>query len=1452
MRGMRKVWQLIVAAAVVTSVAAPITADGPARADEVTISQDQLRTGWDQNEPNLSPATLKGGTFGQLFATSVAGQVYAQPIVVTPPAGGQSVIVATEQDNVYSLNPETGAINWQLNLGPYWPSSVVGCGDLTPDIGVTSAPVYDPASGTVYLTAVVNDGPSLYEPHTYLVAINAQTGQRDWQVPVQGAPVNDPSRPFDPLTERQRAGLLLMPNSDGTASVYMAFASYCDYAPYVGYVAGVNTSTHALTLWSAEAGLTDNQGGIWLGGGGLMSDGSGRIFVTTGNGVSPAAGAGTNPPSELGDSVVRLGVQADGSLAAQDFFSPANAPALDAADRDFGSGGPVALPFGTSTYSHLLVQAGKDGRVFLLNRDGLGGRGATTDKPVSVSGPYAGQWGHPAAFAGTGGNDYVYYVGSNDYLRALKFNASTASKPVFTSAGTSPATFPYGSGSPVVTSNVPVNGAADPASAVVWEIERNGAASVLDAFAAVPASGKLTLLWSAPIGTAAKFSVPATDSGRVYVGTLDGKVYGFGSPDRTPLTGSAATFGQVAVGASQPPTKTVTVTAKNTVTVTGVSTTSTAATNPFTTGTPNGPAGAVTFPVTLTAGQTLSVPVTFNPTAPGGVTGSLDFATDTPNFSTVSVSLSGTGTQTGFYATPASVPFGTVPIGSSGTQQAVISNGGTAAEMWTTLAPADAAFTISGQPAAGTAIAAGQSVTLNITYQPTGTAGDTETLTEPSSLGGTPATVSVTGTGEPGQGTLTASPTSVDFGSVSLGQQASQSVDVTNTGNLPMTITGFTAPTVPFGTPAPVTTGITLDPGYDVVLPVTFTPQSQSTTSGSYTITANDGHNTAQTLTIGVSGTGVAASSGVSVPSPGGGWTLNGSARMTGTTLRLTTAAKSEAGSAVYYQPLAASDGVHAHFTTHIGGGNGADGMTFSLLDAATAKVSSLGGSGRSLGFGGLPGVAVTLDTYPNSIGIATGSNSSGLIMAATSTSVPNLRSGAHTVDIAVSGSPSVVTVSVDGKQYLSAQVSVPANMLAAFTGGTGGLYDNHDVSGVSVSSGSTVVPPPGGGWSYNGSAAMSGSDTRLTQAANGQDGSVVYPVPVLTNGLQVSYNQQIGGGTGADGMTFALLNPSDSATTEGSGGSAMGFGNLSGVAVAFDTHKVTGYPSSNFAGIATGTVSAGVLKFAQKAGQIGPLRTGTHNVNITVARSVAGTVLTVYFDGAQILQSTVSISQEALLAFTGATGGLNDVHAVRNAAISATNFAQPPPGAPGWTYTGSAKMSGGTLMLTTATNSEHGAAFFGGAVPSAGLSASFTATIGGGSGADGETFTMLDASKAGPGSIGVAGSGLGFAGLPGVAVTLDTYKGSGDPSSNFVGIASSTAGGAMTYIATATNVPKLRATNTVRVTVSSAGVVTVWINGTQVLTATAPVPATVLTGFTGSTGGLNDNHEVSNVVVSP
>jgi hypothetical protein len=224
----------------------------------------------------------------------------------------------------------------------------------------------------------------------------------------------------------------------------------------------------------------------------------------------------------------------------------------------------------------------------------------------------------------------------------------------------------------------------------------------------------------------------------------------------------------------------------------------------------------------------------------------------------------------------------------------------------------------------------------------------------------------------------------------------------------------------------------------------------------------------------------------------------------------------------------------------------------------------------------------------------------------------------------------------------------MPSRVLAAFTAATGGRDDLHEVSAVAISSGAVVLPPPGGGWSYNGAATMAGSDTVLTHAVAHQAGSVVYPAALPVNGLQVAFSLQIGGGTGGEGMTFALLSPAAKAI--GEGGSALGFGGLSGVAVVFDTHQVPGYPSSNFVGIATGTAKAGVLRLAAAADQPTSLRSGTHNAVVPVN----GGILTVYLDGVQVLQKRVSVPAKALLAFTGSGSALTDMHVVRDAAISA------------------------------------------------------------------------------------------------------------------------------------------------------------------------------------------------------
>lgn len=1205
----------------------PALAAAPARADATTVSVDTLRTGWDQNEPGLAPAQVSSSDFGQQFSTTVDGQVYAQPLVA-----GKTVIAATENNKVYGLDSANGKINWTVNLGAPWPASAIGCGDLVPNIGVTSTPVYDPATKTVYLTAKVNDGPDAAHPNWYVHALDAATGaeRSGWPVKVQGAPINDPAHPFNPFTAGQRPGLLLM-----GGSVYAAFASHCDRGPYVGYVLGVNTTTRGTTLWAAEDASANGMAGIWTSGGGLVSDGPGRIIFTTGNGISPAPGPGTQPPGQLAESVVRLGVNSDGTMSAQDFFSPSNAPVLDQNDTDLGSGGPVALPgptFGTAAHPRLLVQIGKDGRLFLLDRDNLGGRSqgpGGTDAVLGTFGPYEGVWGHPAAYGAEGG--YVYTIGSNGPLRALAYGVTGSGLPALTNVGTSTGRFGYTSGSPVVTST-----GSTPGTALVWAIYSdgaNGANGQLRAYDPLPVNGVLNLRWSAPIGIASKFAVPATDGGRVYVGTRDGHVIAFGRPANAALISPPVDFGRVAVGTTG--TATAKVTATRDVTITAV-------------GAPSGSkfsAAPTGLPVTLHTGDTYSVPVSFKPTAPGADSSVLTFTTDLGG---IGLSLNGYGTTSGLTPFPSTLAFDTVATGTSKTLGVTFTNTGTAAETISASSAPGAPFSATGMPANGAVVQPQQSVTVQVKYTPTAAGNHTGTLSVTSQNG--TATVSLTATAVTGQAQLTVTPTSTDFGQVPVGQSVTKTFDISNTGNIPLTITKAKAPAAPFQVSNPLSEGQVIGPEDVVHQAVTFSPTSVGAVTGMYELTSDDGRGPQnETLT----GTGIAGPAGVTVPAPGaGGWKLNGSAQLSGNDLQLTQTGKTQAGSGVFPVPVL-TDGLRATFTTVIGGGTGADGLTFSLLDPSRTTPSALGRNGGGLGWSGLPGVAVTFDTYRN----------------------------------------------------------------------------NND-------------------------------------------------------------------------------------------------------------------PSSNFVGIAT-AASGDALTYAATSTAVPALRTGTHDVSV----AVSGTTLTVSIDGTQVLQKSVaSLSPAALLAFTGSTGWVTDIHTVRNVAITATSYASPPPGPNGWTLNGSAKLSGTDLVLTPAVTYAAGSAIQGTAVPSARLRARFTAAIGGGTGADGLALLLLDASKATPSSLGGAGSGLGYRGLPGVAVTLDTYRNSADPSANFVGVATGSTG----YAATSTAVPNLRSgTHVVDVTVTTAGHLLVAVDGQQVIDTAVTLPQNVLVGFSGATGGATDNHTVRGVQIA-
>lgn len=532
---------------------------------------DPLRTGWYPDQPGLNPSAGGGCGFGERWSTGVDGQVYAPP-VVDPGAGAHgTLLVATETNHVYGLDAETGTPVWQRSdLGVPWNPADLSCADLTPWVGITSAPAIDTATHTAYLFsktyAAGTSGPAQYKAHAIDVATGAE--KPNFPVVIQGAADNDPTATFDPTYHLQRPGLLLM-----NGVVYAAFGGHCDAPPYRGWVVGINGTSGATTArWTDEAlippsppGVGKPGGGIWQAGGRLVSDAPGNILLVSGNGeVPPAPLPGSTPSPRLGEAAIRLHVQAGGTLQAADFWAPCNAQELSDNDEDIGSGAPLALPnsFGTSAVPHVLVVVGKQGPIYLLNRDHLGGfqQGAANSCPdqsghagddigsSSALPNTPGVWATPAMWPGDGGSIYVpnpTFYGANTGKLTSYNVVDVGGQPMLSLAGQSSDPFAYGSSSAIVTSDGTSSG-----SALVWVTffpvnpgqQQN---AELRAYDANPTGGVLTLRGSWPIGTGNKFTTPTVHNGRMYVvardGAANGRVFSFGvggaGATRTPARG---------------------------------------------------------------------------------------------------------------------------------------------------------------------------------------------------------------------------------------------------------------------------------------------------------------------------------------------------------------------------------------------------------------------------------------------------------------------------------------------------------------------------------------------------------------------------------------------------------------------------------------------------------------------------------------------------------------------------------------------------------------------------------------------------------------------------------------------------------------------------------------------------------------------------------------------------
>jgi Cep192 domain 4 len=851
--------------------AAPGSKVARARADDVTASQDNLRTGWDQSETAMGPSVVPG--FTNLFDTKVAGEVYAQPLVVPVASAGSSsstVVVATENDYVYGLDPTTGKINWTNHLGNAF---VIGkspdrklakCGDLTPNIGITGTPAFNPSNNHIYFFANITTGSN--SPNYYLVEMDPSNGAVVSKTLISGHPSNDSALTFNAAYQMDRPGVLLL---NGWA--YAAFASHCDHQPYVGYIAGVNLSSNATSLWTDESKTSSNMAGIWQSGGGLMSDGT-SIFVTSGNGVSPAKGPGSKPPGTLAESVIRLQSNSGGSLSAKDFFSPANAPKLDAADTDFGSGGPVGFPATMGNYSAVLAQSGKNGIIYLLNRANLGGReqgSHSSDNALFHTKNYGGQYGHPAFFgdlttltqANAGSkpvdNDFMFYVGKNDVMRVFRFGVASNNKPVISDVGASSLTYGFSSGSPVVTSN-----GTDPNSVVVWVVQAAGATGTgaeLGAYAlgklvsngTTPSSCTskavciLKPIWHSQSFTASKFEIPATSGGIVYVGDRNGNVWAWGKAPAAAAPLQAATTTLPSTTVSSMTTRAVSITAKRPTEVTGVSASTgasnaTAPVSQFTVGQPTlTPAGSttshpVTFPVKLAKGDKLSVPVTFKPAAPGTADGTVSFRLKNGRVRIVPVT--GTGARTGLYADPGAVAFPlatdqgltAVPLGIQVPELIDIINGGSTPDTVRSVVKPSAPFAAANLPTPGQTLVPGQALVVALTYTPT-RAGPAHGLLVITDSAGKRLMVPLSGVATSSLSQVQATQSTVDFGSVPVGTTVTKDVHILNTGNVPTTVSVPVVPTPPFHSRYKVFSGLPFNPGYDLAIPVMFSPTAKGT-----------------------------------------------------------------------------------------------------------------------------------------------------------------------------------------------------------------------------------------------------------------------------------------------------------------------------------------------------------------------------------------------------------------------------------------------------------------------------------------------------------------------------------------------------------------------------------------------------------------------------------------------
>jgi hypothetical protein len=492
---------------------------GPSSSTDVaTYHYDNQRTGQNLNETTLTTSNVNSTTFGKVGEVAVDGQIDGQALFLSqlaiPGQGSKDVLfVATEKDTVYAIDAQSvsgssATVLWKTSLLPSGetPATSLPCGNISPN-GVTATPVIDRSRNAIYVEAMSqNSAGNIFHR---LHALNLTSGSELFGGPTTvtatfpgtGGNSSGGVVTFLPQVHHERAALLESGNTVYTAWSGL-FGDCGSYSAWViAYDAGTLKQTSAIDLVPDNSG-----GGMWMGGGGPAADAAGNVYVISGNGFGDTPG--TN--SSFGNSFVRLSTSS--GLKVGDYFTPFNTLSEDGADADFGSAGPLLLPdlvdAGNAT-RHLAVGAGKDGNLYVLDRDNLGQFNATKNNIYQEFQLSSGENNSSPVFF----NNTVYVSPTNSSLKAfpvsqalLATSPSSQSAHVFGGNGTVASISANGNTKGIVWAldwGPGILFAYDATDLTKELYDSNQAASNRDHFSAV----------------AGHFITPMVANGRVYIGT---------------------------------------------------------------------------------------------------------------------------------------------------------------------------------------------------------------------------------------------------------------------------------------------------------------------------------------------------------------------------------------------------------------------------------------------------------------------------------------------------------------------------------------------------------------------------------------------------------------------------------------------------------------------------------------------------------------------------------------------------------------------------------------------------------------------------------------------------------------------------------------------------------------------------------------------------------------------